>query len=133
MPLTSNSKLDKTISASTGTDESAPRVAGMDADYVDYVDRAAVKVNGYIVSLPRPARHNAVWSHLVAHYPDIVALTPAIRTNRTADQFGFLTQSGKWLDRAAAKEHVKKIGQRAQFSENTQDLQGLYTEDLWEF
>lgn len=98
---------------------------------VDYVDRAALKVNGYIVSLPRPARHNDVWHYLIAHYPDIVALNPEIRIRRNAEQFGFLTQSGKWLDREAAKKHVKKIGQRARFSENTQDLRGLFTEDLW--
>ena len=39
--------------------------------------------------------------------------------------------TGKWLDREAAKKHVKKIGQRARFSKNTQDLRGLFPEDLW--
>lgn len=88
---------------------------------LETVERAALRVNGEVWSLPRPARH----MHLIH------AWCSANRRKPIADhEAGFLTSKGRFVTRAEALELALAAGQ----VDNVEALRGgatLTSEDLW--
>lgn len=78
---------------------------------------AAIRANGLVMSMPRPARH----CHIMAAMPARMA-----RAVRPDDQ-GFLTDTGEFLGREQALDvarHAKQLKREVNSFE-------LYSEDLW--
>lgn len=78
---------------------------------------AAVKCNGLILSLPRPARHHHILKQM--HEKDA-------RNCRPSDQ-GFLTDTGRFLPRDLALMVAEKANQLKCAPRGRE----LYSEDLW--
>ena len=82
----------------------------------------AVKMaNGLILSLPAPARH-----HNVIH---IMSDLDIYKTDEANHEQGFLTSTGRFVDRKEAFEIAEREDQILDI-ENTRRA-GLFSEDLW--
>lgn len=76
---------------------------------------AAIRVNGLILSLPRPYRHH-----------DIIKHAADLRIKELLSDQGFLTSDGEYVDRTRGKAIAIEAGQKF-LSERYQ----LFSEDLW--
>ena len=77
------------------------------------------KASGYVVSLPKPNRHNHVIKKIVdEHDVDKVIGTEWVQ--------GFVTDQGNFLDRKAAAAHAFR---HRQIEDHDNDC--LFSEDLW--
>lgn len=84
---------------------------------------AAIRVNGEVWTLPRPARHHILihaWAH--AHWRD-GTFTPVPDDHEQ----GFLTDVGRFVDRYEAHEIATASGQLLEAPRAAQ----LFSEDLW--
>lgn len=82
---------------------------------------AAIKVDDLVFSVPAPGRH----ADILRGAAKVGIATPTIGHGT----YGFLTDDRVFLDRAAALQHVLRIGQPVSF--RTPHALGLYSEDLW--
>ena len=99
------------------------------------IAQAAIRKDGVIHTLPRPARH----PHVMA--AGGVSKAPASNLERyfLADgEQGFITDAGEFLSRVAAAEHAIECGQIKPQASATLRAPGylnhpplLYSEDLW--
>ena len=76
---------------------------------------AAIRVNGLILSLPRPYRHH-----------DIIKHAADLRIKELLFDQGFLTSDVEYVDRGVAKFLAKEAGQ-----EFLTERSELFSEDLW--
>lgn len=83
---------------------------------------AAIQIEGVTLSLPLPARHGQVLhSALNMHMPDgMVAMACQ----------GFLTSTGRFVNRVQAKQIAHMAGQ-PQLRPESERTKDLYSEDLW--
>ncbi|WP_423459923.1 hypothetical protein [Ottowia sp. VDI28] len=91
---------------------------------------AAVKINGAIITMSRPARHADILRQISGLYG------PGERPGWTyeAEEQGFLTDDGVFLNRRAAYHHAHICGQgtpRRRVSSSDYAGDELYSEDLW--
>ncbi len=87
-----------------------------EAGGVEIVATAAIRVDGEVWTLPRPARHDTVlWAWIRAHRVDDIGM----------HEQGFVTSRGRFVGRDEAGELALAAGQV--------DRAGLHlcTEDLW--
>ena len=86
----------------------------------EYITTAAIRVDGEVWTLPRPARHHVlVQAWCLAHFKD------GERASLHGEEQGFLTNRGRFVDRTEAARLAYAAGQtkrRETF---------LYSEDLW--
>ncbi|NOU07404.1 MAG: hypothetical protein HOO99_14615 [Hyphomicrobiaceae bacterium] len=78
---------------------------------------AAVRINGLVISMPRPARHHTI----------LQALDEATGVGNVADQ-GFLTDRGKYMTRVEAMQEAIRCDQ--QFRDPVRGAE-LFSENLW--
>ena len=84
---------------------------------------AAIQVEGMTLSLPLPARHGQVLqAALNMHLPDYM-VTPACQ--------GFLTSTGRFVNRVQAKQIAHMAGQPQLRPEGERHDRDLFSEDLW--
>lgn len=76
---------------------------------------AAIRVNGLILSLPRPYRHH-----------DIIKHAADLGIEEVLSDQGFLTSDGEYVDRKVGKAIAIEAGQKF-LAERHQ----LFSEDLW--
>lgn len=84
------------------------------------ITHVAIKREGIIYSLPRPARHHDVIRHMVDEH----GVPPPIGSEQ-----GFLDDSGTFLNRMQAGQHALMCGQIEKLKCLMKDE--LYSEDLW--
>jgi hypothetical protein len=77
----------------------------------------AIKHGGVTYSLPRPKRHSDVVAHVIA----------AVGEEPPQDSRGFITNTGRYLNRVDAKKLALRNGQLA----NDTPSHGLFSQDLW--
>jgi hypothetical protein len=82
---------------------------------------AAIRIGPITLSMPAPARHPELIREARA-----LGLPPAT-VGRGVQ--GFLSDTGAFLDRAAASLHVQRVGQKVLCL--TFHPRGLFSEDLW--
>ena len=82
---------------------------------------AAIRIGHLTLSMPAPARHLDLIREV-----ETLGLKP-LTAGRAVQ--GFLTDTGAFLDRAAASLHVQLVGQKVLCL--TFHPRGLFTEDLW--
>ena len=83
---------------------------------------AAIQIEGVTVSLPLPARHGQVLhAALNMHLPDHMVTTACQ---------GFLTSTGRFVNRVQAKQIAHMAGQ-PQMRPESERTKDLYSEDLW--
>jgi hypothetical protein len=82
------------------------------------IDRAAIRHRGDVFDVPRPGRH-----HNVIHKMNLCGLGAA----HVHDQ-GFLTSSGRYVNRADALKIAEAAGQIVQ---KTGPPHLLFSEDMW--
>lgn len=88
----------------------------------EHIIAAAIQIEGVTLSLPRPARHAQVLhSATNMHLPDY-AVTGACQ--------GFLTSTGRFVNRVQAKQIAHMAGQ-PQMRPESERTKDLYSEDLW--
>lgn len=84
---------------------------------------AAVQVEGVTISLPLPARHGQVLAAMDAmHLPDY-------QLHRATQ--GFLTSTGRFVNRVQAKQIAHMAGQPQLRPEHERHQRDLFSEDLW--
>lgn len=84
---------------------------------------AAIQVEGMTLSLPLPARHGEVISAAHAmHLPEFMIM-PACQ--------GFLTSTGRFVNRVQAKQIAHMAGQPQLRPEGERHDRDLFSEDLW--
>lgn len=89
---------------------------------IERIVAAAIQVEGVTVSLPLPALHGQVLhAALNMHLPDHM-VTPACQ--------GFLTSTGRFVNRVQAKQIAHMAGQ-PQLRPESERTKDLYSEDLW--
>lgn len=84
---------------------------------------AALKLANLIISAPPPARHHTLINGLGE-------ATGVPRLTRMDDQ-GFLTNTGRFVDRVEAKKIALAAGQCTEDKCLLKDAEDLYSEDLW--
>lgn len=89
---------------------------------LEHIVAAALKFGEIIVSQPPPARHHTLLRGMF----DIIGKNEAVPIG--ADDQGFLTNTGRFVDRKEAAELAVFAGQitMTKFQPNT-----LFSEDLW--
>ena len=84
---------------------------------------AAIQIEGLTISLPQPARHGQV--HAACDAASIERDTYLRGTQ------GFLTSTGRFVNRVMAKQIAHIAGQPQMRPENQRSHRDLYSEDLW--
>lgn len=84
---------------------------------------AAVQVEGVTLSLPIPARHGEVISSADAMHLPEYAIHGAVQ--------GFLTSTGRFVNRVQAKQIAHMAGQPQMRPEHERHQRDLFSEDLW--
>ena len=82
------------------------------------IKSAAIKSNGKVYSLPKPANHDAI-----VHY-----MENKLGLLATGGESGFLDDKGNFLDRKKAFKHALASGQ---LSKSPRKSDTLHSEDLW--
>lgn len=91
----------------------------------EHIERAAIKINktGTIYDLPRPARHADIIYYIVEQNRKRPETRVSLTRNQTTQ--GFLTNTGRFVDREEAGEIAYDAGQ------TERRIMRLTTEDLW--
>lgn len=84
---------------------------------------AAVQVEGVTISLPLPARHGQVLAAMDAMH------LPEYQLHRATQ--GFLTSTGRFVNRVQAKQIAHMAGQPQLRPEHERHQRDLFSEDLW--
>lgn len=84
---------------------------------------AAIEIEGLVISLPQPARHGQV------HAACDAARIPVDVYLRGTQ--GFLTSTGRFVNRVMAKHIAHRAGQHQMRPEKDRNQRDLYSEDLW--
>lgn len=84
---------------------------------------AAVQVEGVTLSLPLPARHGQVLAAMDAMH------LPEYQLHRACQ--GFLTSTGRFVNRVQAKQIAHMAGQPQMRPEHERHQRDLFSEDLW--
>ena len=89
----------------------------------EHIVAAAIEIEGLVVSLPQPARHGHVHASCnAAGIPHEVYLRGTQ---------GFLTNTGRFVNRVMAKHIAHRAGQPQMRPESEQHQRDLFSEDLW--
>lgn len=87
------------------------------------IEKAACVYKGVVYSLPRPARHHTVMRHIWDTVSDKAFIGPGAQ--------GFVTNTGRFVNRRKALRIVKAAGQ-PQIDHPALNAGGqLFSEDLW--
>ena len=89
---------------------------------VETIIAAAIQIEGVTLSLPQPARHGQVL-HACEGLVEPHMLRPATQ--------GFLTSTGRFVNRVQAKQIAHMAGQPQMRPENERHGRDLFSEDLW--
>jgi hypothetical protein len=84
---------------------------------LESIQLAAIRVNNDVTVLPKPGRHNDIIKFLVQKSFDLLVM-----------EFGFVTSTGRYVDRIEAKSIALNAGQLK--NTNTKFF-NLTSEDLW--
>lgn len=84
-------------------------------------------VNGELWSLPAPARHN----HLIHAWSSSRPRVNGAPAFCNPESFGFLTSSGRYVERREAKDIAEAAGQVLNIPGRSSQLPELYSEDVW--
>lgn len=98
-------------------------ITRFNGDQPERIVAAAIQIEGMTISLPQPARHGHV--HMAcdaAHIPREVYL---------GGTQGFLTSTGRFVNRVMAKHIAHRAGQQQMRPEKERSHRDLYSEDLW--
>ncbi len=85
------------------------------------IERAAIRYQGTVYSVPRPGRH-----HNVAHMMN----EQGMDTITMLDQ-GFVTSEGRFVDRKEAAVIAAAAGQLGIVRAKTNPVNQLFSEDVW--
>ena len=84
---------------------------------------AAIQIEGMTLSLPLPARHGQVLAAMDAMH------LPEYQLHRACQ--GFLTSTGRFVNRVQAKQIAHMAGQPQMRPESERHQRDLFSEDLW--
>lgn len=94
----------------------------MSSASVEKIEKAALTKDGQVFSVPRPARHN----HVIYFAHKTLGLSEDPVEPLNEDVQGFVTSTGRFVDRAEAAKIALEAGQIPEAKD------ALYSEDVWD-
>lgn len=95
---------------------------------IERIEAVAIRLAGTTWTVPRPGRHHDVFARIAIERPEL---------SRIGGEQGFLTSTGRFVDRAEARKIAEAAGQIIASRVDAQgvlykfDHYHLFSEDVW--